>query len=478
MASGVTGKNLCKIAIFIAKYHVLANMGKGVTYEIYKGSYLKRPAFVIKENEKPRFRIDAETLDVYDKNAKRTHVNLDKGYDFYRAQPVVASPFAKQNYDVWNKYGLVLPNEVKEVEIFEGPEEGSIFSAQGPRPTMEDDHVVAKYGDVMMYGVFDGHGGSEISKRVADNLPNYLLPSLSTKGRVEEIIMKNFVKFDKELYSSYKGSDGSTAIVALTKGNTIYLANLGDSRGMVICYETGKIEIVTKDHKPDNPLEKERARKTDYPIYYGRVGGILAVSRAFGDRDLKHIDGEYGGLEAAVSPAPDVYRFVKKPGETYVIVLACDGLWDVMTNEQVRDWIIDYGVTSNNPSQELVEMALEKGSRDNVSVMTVDLLERASNPMNINPVSNRDKKIKLMRLEGETSIGKTRMFSLRAGKGISLDTFKMLASEFVSWSGVKIRGNECTNAYSQLKDGSKVAVFSGDDNTRDKWNQFKVSKLG
>jgi serine/threonine protein phosphatase PrpC len=95
-----------------------------------------------------------------------------------------------------------------------------------------------------------------------------------------------------------------------------------------------------------------------------RVNGIVAVSRAFGN--FRH---------KVIIPEPDFKEFTLTGQEQY-IVLACDGLWDVMNNESLRKFINKYmaknGRKTQGISEALVNEALRLGSTDNVSVIFIE----------------------------------------------------------------------------------------------------------
>ena len=78
---------------------------------------------------------------------------------------------------------------------------------------------------------------------------------------------------------------GSTANVVLVTEKFYYIANTGDSRS-VLC-RNGYTIGLSRDHKPENPLELKRIKKANGFVSLGRVNEILSVSRAFGDFDMK-----------------------------------------------------------------------------------------------------------------------------------------------------------------------------------------------
>ena len=162
---------------------------------------------------------------------------------------------------------------------------------------------------------------------------------------------------------------------------------MGDSRGLIISND-GKIISSTTgltyswwnnrwkwslliDHKPDSRKEKERIVKagghvTQMRNDVARVERILAVSRALGDYSIdKHI----------VLPSPDIIQCSIKLSSPSFIVLACDGLWDVLDNEQVAKFISEnYSNTSlKDMAGQLVDQAFQLGTMDNISIYIINI---------------------------------------------------------------------------------------------------------
>lgn len=152
---------------------------------------------------------------------------------------------------------------------------------------------------------------------------------------------------------------GSTAICALVTPDVIYLANCGDSRGLLISKET--VALATYDHKPMNPVEKERIQNAGGSVMIQRVNGSLAVSRALGDFEYKRVPG-FGPFEQLISPEPEISDWGRSPQDEFIL-LACDGVWDVMTNEEVCLFVrYQLTVTDNleNICEGLVDNCLNK----------------------------------------------------------------------------------------------------------------------
>lgn len=157
--------------------------------------------------------------------------------------------------------------------------------------------------------------------------------------------------------------DGTTAVAALVRGLDIWVANAGDSRAVLVRTD-GSVRPLSLDHKPNRRDERDRILSTGGSvIHHGvwRVQGMLAVSRALGDRALK----------PWVPPTPEICRHTIDEADAF-LVLATDGLWDVMSNEEVGGVI--YAVAApQTVAERLVREALSRGSSDNVTALVVDL---------------------------------------------------------------------------------------------------------
>jgi hypothetical protein len=153
---------------------------------------------------------------------------------------------------------------------------------------------------------------------------------------------------------------GTTSLVAFFKENELYVANAGDSRA-VFC--KNKISMcITEDHKPD--LEREYKRICSIPaglVQKSRVQGKLAVARAIGDFKWNPY----------VSEIPDVYGpFNWKDPQYEFLILACDGLWDVMDEKKACDFVRK----CKDPREAAIKLrdwAYNERSKDNLSVIVI-----------------------------------------------------------------------------------------------------------
>lgn len=191
------------------------------------------------------------------------------------------------------------------------------------------------------FAVFDGHAGYKVSEHCAKHLLDAIIETEEFKSSdVVKAIHSGFLKLDttmRDIPELASGADksGTTAVCAFISEDNIYIANCGDSRA-VLC-RNGSPVFSTQDHKPILPTEKERIINAGGSVMVQRVNGSLAVSRALGDYDYKNVV-ELGQCEQLVSPEPEIYCKERDPND-FFLVIACDGVWDVMSNEAVCNFI-------------------------------------------------------------------------------------------------------------------------------------------
>lgn len=260
------------------------------------------------------------------------------------------------------------------------------ISMKGKRPQNEDRHDMILNLDgsnpnsarINYYGVYDGHGGKFVSKFLHDHLPQCF-----TDKRVVYPLKKEFVK---EVYEYWQNTlkreyvknatnTGSTCLVVLhymtnDKSEYLNILNSGDSR-CIICRNNVGIPL-TKDHKPNWPEETARIKALNGQIVFDgcdwRIKD-LSVSRAFGDISA----------EPYVTCMPDIFRY-KLTSEDKFMVVACDGLWDVLGTQDVTNYILEtyYDISNGkrigrniNVAKQLAKLAIDKGSTDNVTAIVV-----------------------------------------------------------------------------------------------------------
>jgi protein phosphatase 1G len=131
---------------------------------------------------------------------------------------------------------------------------------------------------------------------------------------------------------------GCTAVVALLKDNKhLYVANAGDSR-CVVCRE-GRAVDMSVDHKPEDDSERARIEKAGGHVTKdGRVNNGLNLSRAIGDHSYKK-NSKLSLSEQMITSLPDLYYLEIDPQKDKFMVLACDGIWNFMSSQEVCDYI-------------------------------------------------------------------------------------------------------------------------------------------
>lgn len=255
---------------------------------------------------------------------------------------------------------------------------------------MEDAHIVCDIPskpDHALVAIFDGHGGSGAAIYSAANLVNILQETEEWKRYVEAGVedveklgaafAKCFITTDAHLREHQKSgnsdSSGCTAVCAIVTPQHIICSNAGDSR--CVMGTAGMTKPLSDDHKPNNEMERRRIDRAGGTVQWKRVDGDLAVSRAFGDFQYKTRP-DLPPEEQKVTCSPDLTIHQRTP-EDDILILACDGVWDVLGSEEAvnlaREVLQGGEDNMQRVAEEIVDTALNKGSRDNISAVVVQL---------------------------------------------------------------------------------------------------------
>ncbi len=236
---------------------------------------------------------------------------------------------------------------------------------QGFREYMEDHFIVVPnfYQNFDLAAVFDGHGGDYVSEFCVKNIESILSQCLQrNNGNIRKSLAECFEQLDNSLDAVKSRSTGSTCLVVLCDGKeTLWVANSGDSRAVMDKKMKGCV-ILSKDHKPDVADERERIEKNGgFILHLGvwRVIGELAVSRSIGDKKYRPL----------VIPTPDVKRVRLVPGENTMIILATDGLWDVVKNKHVIQTAAGAFQKGTSCCEALMAQAMSSGMEDNTTIV-------------------------------------------------------------------------------------------------------------
>jgi len=264
----------------------------------------------------------------------------------------------------------------------------------GRRDEMEDGFVfVDCFGgkkNSAYFAIYDGHGGRQCVDYVTQMLHDNLLGELQkTPSNVPDAFIRAFNSTDRNMQASGINTSGCTACCCLLQeekqSRAIYTAHLGDARA-VICRGGLAVRLTSmSDHKATDPTEAKRVIEAGGTIFNERVNGMLAISRAFGDHQLK----APALPNDVVSNVPDITSTELTDQDMFVIV-ACDGLWDVVEDQEsvnlVLEGIRELMALLPNTGQDnlthrrsmaevlarmLVEEAMARGSSGNVSCIMI-----------------------------------------------------------------------------------------------------------
>jgi serine/threonine protein phosphatase PrpC len=266
-----------------------------------------------------------------------------------------------------------LPTSVNAHSMLPAHPKSGYFDIQGRRPTIEDFHSIHLLPSEEFFGVFDGHTGNLASKFAASTLYEQLTSRLSNlddevrdnkvgwkegvKGNVTEAFADIHQQFLRAVSFANHGAmddSGTTATAVLVTGEAVVVASLGDSRAVLSSASTsdatkqsygyismGAIQL-TKDHVASDPDEAEivRALGGEVSVVNGlaRINGVLAITRSIGDAPFASV---LSRVPHVVSMTRGEVRAMcghganQGRGETpCFIILASDGLWDVVSNQE------------------------------------------------------------------------------------------------------------------------------------------------
>lgn len=270
----------------------------------------------------------------------------------------------------------------------------AVAEMQGWRVSHEDAHAMHCNGSSANFWVLDGHGGDgaanfgaiALVQEIGQAMNGSSLPADDQIEHGFEVVDGKFASCVEENPQLQSGSTVVGALAVRHQDGTysVKVLNCGDSRGLVLRRpsdddgDAPPVLMESLDHKPDVPSERARIEAAGGFVCgdrVARVDGALAVSRGLGDFEFK--DARLPVREQKVSCIPDVYELHDlEPGT--ILVLGCDGLWDVMSGNQVAQLVrtrlleepeADLG----DLAAELVRTSLESQSGDNVTAMIVQL---------------------------------------------------------------------------------------------------------
>lgn len=296
-----------------------------------------------------------------------------------------------------------------------------VAETMGPRETMEDAWFVNENlrAGILYASIFDGHGGSAsalfLRRKLFDMLKIKLkrqssnVPFMKNEITVSEIAQVLNPQSLQDIFSMTDSAlidhiatlgdpecwSGSTATICFIDERKIFCANVGDSSAVI--GRKGKPILLTEEHRPtprtkSGRNEIERIASAGGWVTQERVCGILAVSRAFGDYEFKGGRSELleefrcdGNSQASTSTLhappvialPHVHELNRSTDDEFIII-ATDGIWDVMNGSQAVTFVRSQ--LKGNPmlsmtevADALVQRALRNRTQDNIACIVVDL---------------------------------------------------------------------------------------------------------
>uniref|UniRef100_A0A0N5BPC4 protein-serine/threonine phosphatase n=1 Tax=Strongyloides papillosus TaxID=174720 RepID=A0A0N5BPC4_STREA len=259
---------------------------------------------------------------------------------------------------------------------------------QGWRLDMEDAHThilsLPDDKETAFFGVYDGHGGPNVSQFAGLNLHKRIVQNEKFKsGNIEEGIIEGFIALDEQMLSDElmrKDTSGSTAVTCLIRNNILYTGNSGDSRA--VASVNGCAIPLSYDHKPQNASESRRIHEAGGFVEFSRVNGNLALSRALGDFCYKQAK-DLPPSKQIVTVVPEVTVHELNKDFEFLIV-ACDGIWDVMSNQAAVDFVrakLADGLPPEEICENMLDHCLSPDSKveglgcDNMTLIIVCLLQ-------------------------------------------------------------------------------------------------------
>lgn len=244
----------------------------------------------------------------------------------------------------------------------------------GDRQTMEDyqDRYILAIGPgsertLEVLAVFDGHGNGFVARRANDLMRAYLAREFAhvtgdPVACAPEILRGAFA--DAHCYLR-QGAGGTTALVALLIGDEMVVAHVGDSR-CVASTGTYSLLQLTRDHRATELDEEKRILARGGRLSGWRINGVLGATRGLG----------HAALAGIVSAEPEIV--VVDTSGLLTMIIATDGVWDVMSNERAHA-AFQRDRTMSETAKKIINDAYDCGDSDNICVICYDFVMARAN---------------------------------------------------------------------------------------------------
>ncbi|KAH7102544.1 PP2C-domain-containing protein [Auriculariales sp. MPI-PUGE-AT-0066] len=263
--------------------------------------------------------------------------------------------------------GQTLSQPITDKHTTTGADERYLYAVsemQGWRISMEDAHTTElklnSDDPNTFFAVYDGHGGSTVARYAGRNVHRRLTNEESYHEKnYEKALKQAFLGTDEDMRADpafMHDPSGCTAVaVLIADDGKMYCANAGDSRSVLSSQGTAK--PLSFDHKPQSQTETARIVAAGGYIEYGRVNGNLALSRALGDFDFKK-NYALGPEKQVITADPDITQHELNEEDEF-LVLACDGIWDCLSSQQVIN-IVRRQVAEGKELAEICELIIDR----------------------------------------------------------------------------------------------------------------------
>jgi len=232
----------------------------------------------------------------------------------------------------------------------------------------------------MLFEIFDGHGGDEMSTYLQNNLAKiYKQNLLLNKGNIILSLKNAFHDADDEMRGqlNIEGLGSTGTLVHIVKNSfsdelVVYSANVGDSRVSLISPE--HIIRLSYDHRTSDEKEKKRILESGMDIIDERICGTLMLTRIFGNYEYKEENDEKNNdNNKGLICEPFISKInIDSNIENQFLIIASDGIWDILTEEDMQKIIQKYQDTQKICSI-IIKKCLENEAWDNMSVFAVKL---------------------------------------------------------------------------------------------------------
>jgi serine/threonine protein phosphatase PrpC len=235
----------------------------------------------------------------------------------------------------------------------------------------------------MVFEIFDGHGGDEMSTYLQMNLAQiYKQNLLLYKGDIASSLKNAFLDADDEMKNQLNveglGSTGTLVHIKWESENdlAVYCANVGDSRACLISPD--HIIRLSYDHRTTDEKEKKRILESGLEIIDDRINGTLMLTRIFGNYEYKNYDENKEDEHSNTDNKGLICQpFISKINidlnfENQYLILASDGIWDTISEEEIQH-VIQTHTDTQQICSIIIKYCLKNESWDNMSIFAVKL---------------------------------------------------------------------------------------------------------